>query len=190
MVSAGAIRHAARNDGPWPPGPPGRRFPAICIRRSPSIPLRPRTGPCTLVSIRVALADDHGTYRRALARLLSQEPGLSVMLECPSGSALLQALVAPPGAKQPALPDVVLLDNSMPPPDGLSTARLLLQAHPELHLLMLSAHDDPAFSRAALAAGCLGHCSKHADWPLILHALREVAAGRRCVVSPDGPDQP
>lgn len=77
--------------------------------------------------------------------------------------------------------DVVLLDLSLPDSDGLATVQAMRAALPDVPIVVLTGHDDDAFSIAALEAGAqdylvkgqfdhdaLGRAVRHA---LVRHAL-------------------
>ena len=74
-------------------------------------------------------------------------------------------------------PDLVTMDIVMPDMDGLDTARLLLQAHPQAQILMVSslAYDDTI--NEANRIGAKGFVYKPFDRDQILQALDKVFAG-------------
>jgi len=61
--------------------------------------------------IRAIIADDEPLARRKLRILLSEEPGVRVVAECPDGEETIQAL-------KKHKPDLLLLDIQMPTADG------------------------------------------------------------------------
>lgn len=128
------------------------------------------------MTLRIVLADDHAAMRRSLQRLLEQQAGWSVIAQADSGRAALAAIAA--CAAQ--LPDVMLLDMDLRDGlDGLAVATRLLARWPALRILMLSWHDDLPLVRAAAAAGCRGYLLKEDPPAELIHAITEVAAGRR-----------
>jgi two-component system response regulator NreC len=84
--------------------------------------------------MRILIADDNDTVRRGVVRLLSAESGWKVCGEARDGSEALQKA-------RELLPDVILLDVSMPGMNGLEVARILRQELPEAKILVISQHD-------------------------------------------------
>lgn len=77
-------------------------------------------------------------------------------------------------------PDVVLLDTTMPGADPIDTMRSLTAEFPEVRTIVLSGNEGAALLERAEKAGAWGYVSKGKEPEAILHAVREVAAGRRC----------
>jgi two-component system response regulator NreC len=78
-------------------------------------------------------------------------------------------------------PDVILLDLTMPHLGGLPAIERLRQECPKAQILVLTMHDDPAYFRAALAAGAHGYVVKRAAYAELLSGIRAVARGRNFV---------
>ena len=122
------------------------------------------------MTIRVVVADDHPMYRFGLTAVLGQSDDVEVVASVPDGAGLLRAV--------PELhPDVVITDLSMPGLDGVNATRRLLEANPELPVLVLTMHEDDEHVFAALRSGARGYLVKGADGAEILGAVRAVASG-------------
>jgi DNA-binding NarL/FixJ family response regulator len=126
------------------------------------------------MTIRIVLADDHAAFRRCLKALLEQQPGLAVVREAAGGLSAIAAIQA--CGHTP--PDLLILDVQMRDLGGLRAAQQILDRHPSLRILMLSWFDDLAFVNAATAVGSMGYMRKDDPLPELVHAIREVAAGR------------
>jgi two-component system response regulator NreC len=74
-------------------------------------------------------------------------------------------------------PDVVLLDISMPLMDGIQVTRQLKNKHPEMHILILTVHEDEAVLREAIAAGASGYIVKRAVESELFNAIDAVQRG-------------
>lgn len=122
--------------------------------------------------IRVLLIDDHERFRECIAALLASSAGFAVAGEVGRGRAALDLLEA--GLEV----DVMLTDLRMAGLDGIELTRRALALRPGLRVLVLSSHDDPVLVAAATAAGAVGYVRKGDPTEHLLHALREVAAGR------------
>jgi DNA-binding NarL/FixJ family response regulator len=127
------------------------------------------------VATTLALADDHEPFRRCIAALLAQEPGLTVVAEFDSGEALVAALQATSGQ---TVPDVLVIDVSMRGIGGPEATRQALALQPRVRVLALSMHDEPQIVKAMRDAGALGYVLKEDPFPDLVQALRDVALGR------------
>jgi DNA-binding NarL/FixJ family response regulator len=128
------------------------------------------------MSLRVAVADDAVLFREGLARLLG-EAGFAVTATVGSAEALLVQVDADP-------PDVALVDIRMPPThttEGLEAARTLRARHPEVGVLVLSAHVETAYALQMVESGATGAGyllkDRVADLDELTDAVRRVAAG-------------
>jgi DNA-binding NarL/FixJ family response regulator len=104
--------------------------------------------------VRVLVADDHQGFRQALCELL-EVAGFEVVGQAADGT---DAVVL---ARQ-VLPDVVLMDLSMPVLNGLDATRLLRETLPA-RVVVLSAFDSDQLEQAALAAGASAYLVKGAN---------------------------
>jgi two-component system, NarL family, invasion response regulator UvrY len=127
--------------------------------------------------VRIVLVDDHAVVRAGYRRFLEQEPGYVVIGEAASGEEAYLLL-------QKDMPDIVLLDLSMPGLGGLSSLRRFKLRWPLLPILVFSMHDTAAFATQALRAGANGYVSKGSDPQLMVDAVRSVLSGD-LALSPD-----
>ena len=128
------------------------------------------------MAIRVLLADDHALLRELLRRLLDAEPGIEVVGEAADGRELLRRT-------QELSPDVVVVDIAMPELNGVDAAARLASRHPGLRMVCLSAHTEPGYVRAMLAAGVAGYLDKSVVAEELVRAVRAVAAGQTYLCS-------
>jgi two-component system, NarL family, response regulator NreC len=126
------------------------------------------------MTIRVLVVDDHAVVRAGLRRVLDAEADIETVGEAPSAErAVFEALEAHP--------DVVLMDVVMPGKTGIEGMPALLQAVPDVKVLMLSMQDDLQYVREAFEAGASGYVLKEAADTDVVDAVRAVAAGERYV---------
>ena len=130
--------------------------------------------------IRIALADDHALLRAGLSVLIDAQPDLEVVGEASTADEAI-ALVAK------TLPDVLTLDLTMPGRTSISAIPEIRQKSPQTKILVLTMHDDPAYLRATLEAGCTGYLVKTAADTELLAALRAIAQGRTLINIPLSP---
>ena len=96
--------------------------------------------------MRILIADDNDAVRRGVVGLLSSEESWKVCGEARDGSEALQKA-------RELLPDLILLDVSMPGMNGLEAARLLRQELPEVKILVISQHDPIHLLPSVVEAG-------------------------------------
>jgi len=122
--------------------------------------------------IRVAIADDHPLVRNGLRQLLADEPAVQVVGEAADGDETLTLV-------RSALPDVLLLDITMPGAPFPELLRHLQRAFPEVRVLVLTMHAEDQFAVRALHEGAAGYLTKERPPSEIVEAIRQVAAGGR-----------
>jgi two-component system response regulator NreC len=126
------------------------------------------------MSIRILIADDHGVLRAGLRALLNTEPDLEVVGEAASGRETLRLA-------DKLRPDVILLDISMPDPDGIEVTRQLKKMLPGTRVLILTVHEDGSLLQEAIRAGAAGYIVKHAVDSDLTNAIRTVWRGEAYV---------
>jgi DNA-binding NarL/FixJ family response regulator len=124
-----------------------------------------------MAKIRTLIADDHAILRTALELLINAQPDLEVVGHAETIHEIVPACLA-------ADPDVLLQDLSMPGGSGVSAIAQVRQECPQTRILVLTAHDDPVYMRAAMAAGAMGYIVKGAASAELMSAIRAVHQGR------------
>ena len=123
-----------------------------------------------MTPIRVALADDHPVVLAGVKALLQTAPEIVLVGEATTGSAALEVIRA-------TLPDVAVIDLSIPDLNGLELARQVAATCPEVKLLALTVHEDRAYVQPLLQAGGRGYLLKRSAAEDLVRAIRAVAAG-------------
>jgi DNA-binding NarL/FixJ family response regulator len=118
----------------------------------------------------VLLVDDHPLVRAGLTNLIGTTDDLQIVGEAAGGE---QAVVMADDLE----PEVVLMDLSMPGMDGVEATRLILSAHPEIRVVVLTSFADEARVSDALAAGAVGYLLKDCDAREVLAAIRSASQG-------------
>jgi DNA-binding NarL/FixJ family response regulator len=124
--------------------------------------------------IRIILADDHTLFRAGLKQMLHSHAGYAVVAEATNADETLARLAANEA-------DLLVLDLTMPGTTGTRLIEAVADRHPELPILVLSMHDEPATVRRALRAGAAGYLTKEASPDTLLTAVARVAAGERYI---------
>jgi DNA-binding NarL/FixJ family response regulator len=78
---------------------------------------------------------------------------------------------------QKLLPDVVLMDISMPALNGLKATAKLKECCPTVHVLAITRHKDHGYLQQILRAGASGYVLKQSSPTELIHAIRAVAKG-------------
>lgn len=115
---------------------------------------------------KVALVDDHKLFRKGILELINGFSGYKVIWEAENGKEFIKKI------EPEYLPDIVLLDISMPIMDGYETAQWMEQRFPEVKILALSMHDDDAIILKMLQSGVNGYVLKNADPAEVNAALK------------------
>jgi DNA-binding NarL/FixJ family response regulator len=119
----------------------------------------------------IILADDHALMREGIRNIIEAVPGLKVVGEAGDGYELLKML-------KNKLPDMVILDISMPGLRGIEAAREINERYPEVRILVLSMHKSQEFLAMALEAGANGYLLKEDTGDELLQAIARLRTGR------------
>lgn len=120
----------------------------------------------------VLLVDDHALVRRGFRRILEDEAEIEVVGEASSG----EEAVSLAKKQKPA---VIVMDCALPGMSGLDATRKILEANPEVAILMLSMHSEDTLVRQALDAGARGYILKTAMDLDLANAVKRVAKGEK-----------
>jgi two-component system, NarL family, response regulator NreC len=119
------------------------------------------------MTIKIILADDHQIVRQGLRTLLAGEPDMEVVGEADNGRETLKLV-------QQLIPDVVIMDISMPDLNGIEATRQLLVESPGVKVIALSMHSDSLFVLNMLRSGALGYLLKDCALEELVKAIRAV----------------
>jgi DNA-binding NarL/FixJ family response regulator len=121
--------------------------------------------------ITVLLAEDHGIVREGLRSLLKLSGDFEVVGEAATGRQAVEM------ARKLA-PAVVVMDIAMPLLNGFEATRQILLAAPDTKVLVLSAHSDDEYVAHMAAVGASGYLVKQNSGQMLVHAIKEIVAGR------------
>lgn len=122
-------------------------------------------------TIRILIVDDHAMLRAGLKLLIEGQNDMRVVGEAGDLRTAIDA------AKK-TTPDVIILDLSMPGGSGVAGVERLRATVPDVKILVLTMHDDPAYVRSAIAMGASGYVVKSAADSELISAIRAVSLGR------------
>ncbi|MGK6351084.1 response regulator transcription factor [Parapedobacter sp. DT-150] len=118
----------------------------------------------------IAIVDDHALFRKGLAALINYFPGYKVLFEAANGRDFINRL------QTSQLPDIVLLDITMPEMDGYTTAEWLRTNHPSVKTLALSTMDTETAIIKMIKHGAKGYVLKDAEPTELRRAFDDVLA--------------
>lgn len=125
-----------------------------------------------LTRTRILIADDHEIFRKGLRSLLESSPGWEVCGEAANGVEAVE------GARK-LVPDVIVMDISMPYLNGLDATKQIRRELPHTRVLIVSQHDSSHMLTAAIEAGASAYVTKEQVIRSLPTALEAVAAGER-----------
>lgn len=120
--------------------------------------------------IEILVVDDHPLFRQGVVNSLALDPGFTVVAETDSGEEAL-------ALARKLLPNVVLLDISMPGWNGIVTAEKIAMACPATVIVMLTGSDDKDKLLAALKAGARAYVLKGVSAKELAVVVRAAVAG-------------
>lgn len=116
------------------------------------------------------LVDDHAIVREGYRSLLQKQINMSVIAEASNGE---EAYIL---FKQ-HLPDVIIMDLSLPGQSGLETISRISKHRSKTKILVFTMHQNPAFALQASKAGALAYVTKNSQADVLIRAINEVYAG-------------
>jgi DNA-binding NarL/FixJ family response regulator len=119
--------------------------------------------------MRILLADDHQILREGIRRAL-EAAGETVVGEAGNGEMAIELC-------RETRPDVIIMDISMPVLDGISATRRIAEEMPAVKVVVLTMHDDPSRTAAAISAGAVGYLTKGTTFAEVLSTIRAVYEG-------------
>jgi DNA-binding NarL/FixJ family response regulator len=123
------------------------------------------------MSIKILLADDHKITRQGLRSLLDKEADMQVVAEAEEGRSAVRLV-------RELLPDMVIMDVTMPDLNGMEAARQIVDAFPDVKIIALSMHSDALFVTEMLRSGASGYLLKDCAFEELVRAIRTVTAGK------------
>jgi two-component system response regulator NreC len=124
-----------------------------------------------VTKLRIFLADDHAVLRDGLKALVNAQADMEVVGEADNGRAACLRV-------KELLPDIVVMDISMPELNGVQATEMLKIECPQVKVLALTAYKDKAYLDRLLKVGALGYVLKMSAAKELIEALRVVAIGK------------
>ncbi|MEW6428446.1 MAG: response regulator transcription factor [Thermodesulfobacteriota bacterium] len=122
--------------------------------------------------IRVLIAEDHSIVRAGLCRLIEDTDDIQVVAEAADGGQAIARTLE-------TLPDVLIVDLSMPGIDGLEVISRMQAQLPQLPIIVLTMHEEEQYVFRAINAGARGYVTKRSAPENLVKAIRRVHGGGR-----------
>jgi DNA-binding NarL/FixJ family response regulator len=130
------------------------------------------TSPTSMSRLRIVLVEDHAILREGLKALIEVESDFEIVGEFASVEHTLAGI-------RGLMPDVVVTDLALPGRSGIELISELQRLMPETRKLVLTAHENEEYIRAALNAGASGYVLKDANSAELMAAIRSVGLGQQ-----------
>lgn len=120
--------------------------------------------------IRILITDDHALFREALHLMLEAEQDLEVVGQAQDAREALNRVAE-------LLPDIVLMDISMPGLSSIEATQQIKRLYPQIHVLFITMHEDQEYILRCLQVGAAGYVLKDTPSSQLVSAIREVMRG-------------
>jgi DNA-binding NarL/FixJ family response regulator len=129
-----------------------------------------------MATYKIVLADDHALFREGIKRIIEGIPGVQVMGEVGDGLALRELL-------KKSVPDLIILDISMPKLQGLEAAQQIKTLYPQVKILALTMHKSKEHLHSAISAGADGYLLKENAYADLILAIEVIQEGNTYISS-------
>jgi two-component system, NarL family, response regulator NreC len=123
------------------------------------------------MSIKVLIADDHAIVRHGLMRSIQQQEDMEVVGQARDGHSAVEMV-------RELMPNVVLMDVSMPALNGIEATRAILRDSPATRVIALSMHSAKRYVREMFRAGASGYLLKDCEFDELVQTIRLIAEGQ------------
>jgi DNA-binding NarL/FixJ family response regulator len=121
---------------------------------------------------RILIVDDHPALRKGIKSILSLCPVFDIVGEAADGLEAIDFV-------ERLLPDLVLMDLSMPRMDGIDATREIKKKWPETKILAFTVHKTPEYLKAALKAGADGYLLKDSSRAELIQLIKDILDGKQ-----------
>ncbi len=124
--------------------------------------------------IKVLIADDHRVVREGLAAILKSKENITVVGEAQDGQEAVDKA-------RTLLPDVILMDVSMPRMNGVEATRVIKREFPHIGIVALTMYEEQQYIFDLVRAGATGYLLKDSDSSQIVAAIRSIYRGESLI---------
>jgi len=123
--------------------------------------------------MRLLVVDDHAVVRQSLVRVLGEEPDIEVVGEASNGQMAIELT-------RQLMPDVILMDVSMPVMSGIEATRVIHAENPEVKVIGLSMFEASEQADIMRQAGAVNYLCKRGPLDIMLKAIRDSVTPGSC----------
>ncbi|PJJ08616.1 LuxR family two component transcriptional regulator [Flavobacterium sp. 1] len=120
--------------------------------------------------IKIIIADDHTMFLQGIVSLLENEENITILGKAENGKAVFKII-------ENSIPDIILLDISMPEMDGIEVTKIIKQKFPSIKILIVSTHSNIQMIAKLIRMGVDGYLLKNAEKQELLHAIETIQNG-------------
>ncbi len=124
--------------------------------------------------IRVLIADDHRVVREGLSAILKTKENIEVIGEAQDGQEAVEKA-------RSLLPDVILMDVSMPKMSGVEATRVIKRELPHIGIVALTMYEEQQYIFDLVRAGATGYLLKDTDSSQIVKAIQSIYRGESLI---------
>lgn len=119
---------------------------------------------------RIVIVEDHRLVRQGLRALLLADPELEIVAEAENGCDAVRCVGE-------VMPDLVLMDLSMPGMNGIEATSEIKSRYPKVKILVLTVHENEEYIHSSLRSGANGYVVKDATREKFMEAIHDVLSG-------------
>ncbi len=116
------------------------------------------------------IADDHALIRQGLMKILSLDPGISVVAEAENGQEAIDKALS-------MEMDVILMDINMPLINGIIAVKRIKESRPDMAIIALTVHDQEEYLLELIQCGVAGYVLKDVHPDELITTIKKVARG-------------
>jgi DNA-binding NarL/FixJ family response regulator len=124
--------------------------------------------------LRILLADDHSLFRKGVASELSSNAGIQIVGEAKNGFEAISMA-------REVHPDIILMDLNMPHCSGSEAAQVIKAEMPDVHILILTVHNDDDHLFKAIKSGADGYLLKDIEPDELVDMLERTQRGEAAI---------
>lgn len=120
--------------------------------------------------INILIADDHTMFLEGIVSLLENEKNINIIGKATDGKSALEII-------KKSIPDILLLDISMPEMDGIAVTKVIKEKYPSIKILIVSTHSNIQMIAKLIRMEVNGYLLKNAEKQELLHAIQIIQNG-------------
>lgn len=120
--------------------------------------------------VRMMIVDDHAIVRFGVSKLLARQPGWTVVAEAGTVAEAVHLAAV-------HRPELVLMDIRLPDGSGLEACRQIVQAQPQVKIVILTSYVEEELLSQAVSAGAVGYVLKQVGNEDLLRVIKQVLQG-------------